>query len=119
RSVILSFIKATWTILLSSTRPNRIMIVVLIISKSIFWAVPHFIRVLPVMNSGPVMTSMGKLLSLAIGEAGLLTIQPVVIPCALHVFNVSKTKGVVPLAEIPITRSFWLIFWVLSSVHPA
>ena len=39
---------------------------------------PHFIRVLPVTNSGPVITSTGRDDAAAMGDSGLLTIQPAV-----------------------------------------
>ena len=47
------------TILLPRTRPNLIIAVVEIMFKTNFWAVPDFMRVLPVTNSGPTITSIG------------------------------------------------------------
>src|SRR5690554_6541351 len=108
--MILLLINLTWIILLSFTLPSWIMVVVLIISKTIFSAVPHFIRVLPVMNSGPVMISTGRSACSEIGENGLLTMQPVVILFSLHFLSAANTNGVVPLAEMPTTISSQEIF---------
>src|SRR5690606_15266691 len=71
------------TILFPLTRPRRIITEVLIIFNTSFCAVPAFIRVDPVTNSGPTMTSMGYLASAATGEFALQTMQPVAIPCLL------------------------------------
>src|SRR3989338_7061188 len=53
RSTSLSFVSCISTILFPRTRPKRIIIAVESIFNTSFWAVPLFMRVLPVTNSGP------------------------------------------------------------------
>ena len=108
-----------FTILLPSTLPWRICKLVLIISSIIFCELPAFILVLPVTNSGPVMTSTGLSACSAMGEWGLLTMQPVGIPSALQCFKMESTKGVVPLAEKPSTKSFWDKPLSCNCFHPS
>ena len=48
------------TILFPLTLPRLIIIEVEIIFKASFWAVPAFILVLPVTNSGPTTSSIGQ-----------------------------------------------------------
>ena len=57
--------------------PIRIISEVEIIFSTIFWAVPLFILLEPVTNSGPTIVSMGKSEASAKGVLGLLVIQPV------------------------------------------
>jgi hypothetical protein len=73
-----------FTILLSSTRPSWIMQEVEIIFKTNFCAVPLFILVLPVTNSGPTTTSIGKSAAALTGESGLQDMLPVTIPFFWH-----------------------------------
>src|SRR5690606_41070965 len=68
------------TILFPFTRPNWIITDVLIIFNTNFCAVPDFIRVEPVTNSGPTITSTGYFAIAAIGESPLHTTHPVAIP---------------------------------------
>jgi len=51
-----------------------------IIFNTNFCAVPLFILVLPVTNSGPTTTSIGKSAAALTGESGLQAILPVMIP---------------------------------------
>ena len=69
-----------FTIRFPFTRPSLIIVEVVIIFSTIFWAVPLFIRVLPVTNSGPTTGSMAISASAAIGESGLQEIEAVRIP---------------------------------------
>ena len=69
-----------FTIRLPLTRPSWIIRVVEIMLRAIFWAVPDFMRELPVTNSGPTTVSMATSLSAAMGESGLEVMQPVRMP---------------------------------------
>ena len=59
RSMSLMLVSCMFTILLSSTLPIWIITVVEIMFSTNFCAVPLFILVLPVTNSGPTTTSIG------------------------------------------------------------
>src|SRR5690606_41897688 len=74
--------------------------------RTSFCAVPLFILVLPVTNSGPTTTSMGKSAAALTGEPGLHAMLPVVMPRLRHSSSAPITYGVVPLAAMPITTSF-------------
>ena len=91
---------------------------VLIIFRIIFCPVPDFIRELPVTYSGPTIISMATSASAAIGESGLLVIQPVRIPCLRASRKAPITYGVVPEAAMPMTVSFSLIWCSTSSSQP-
>ena len=60
RSISLWLDNCMFTILLPSTFPSFTIAVLVIMFKTIFWAVPDFILVLPVIISGPTSTSIGK-----------------------------------------------------------
>ena len=70
------------TILFPSTRPSRIITAVEIMLSISFCAVPAFIRVEPVTNSGPTTASKAYSASAATGDRGLQVIAPVSSPCA-------------------------------------
>lgn len=68
------------TILLPRTRPNFIMIEVETMLSTSFCAVPDFMRVLPVTNSGPTTAAIGISHAAAIAESGLQTTHAVSMP---------------------------------------
>ena len=76
----LEFDNCISTILLPKILPSFIIDVVVIIFKTNFWAVPAFILVLPVTNSGPTIISIGISATKLNGELILHTIHPVEIP---------------------------------------
>ena len=78
-------------ILLPFTRPIFIITAVVIMLSIIFCAVPAFILVLPVTNSGPVTASMAISDTAATGESGLQLIEAVKIPLARHFSNAPAT----------------------------
>ena len=80
RSTSFWLLSCMFTILLPFTRPSRIMTEVVIMFRSIFCAVPDFMRELPVTNSGPRMTSIGISASVATGDPGLLVMPAVRMP---------------------------------------
>ena len=118
RSTNFLFVSCIFSILLPFTLPNFIMTLVVIILRTSFWAVPDFIRVLPVTNSGPTITSMGISACSATGEFGLQVIQAVRIPFSRQCFSAPITYGVVPDAAIPITVSFLFILCSCNSCQP-
>ena len=69
-----------FTIRFPFTRPSLIIVEVVIIFSTIFWAVPLFIRVLPVTNSGPTTGSMAISASAAIGESDEIVMKLTVSP---------------------------------------
>ena len=83
-----------------------------------FWAVPLFIRVEPVTNSGPTTTSIGNLEILEISLFWLQEILPVNISDELHAFIAPITYGVEPDAAMPITKSRLLISYFFKSNQP-
>ena len=90
-STSFSLLSNILTILLSSTLPSWIMTLVEIMFRTSFWAVPLFILVLPVTNSGPTTTSMGKSAAADTGALGLQVIDPVTIPALRHCSNAPIT----------------------------
>ena len=80
RSISFSFVGLTSTIKLLNTLPIPIILIVEIIFKISFCAVPDFNRVEPVKNSGPASTSIGKSACLLISACLLQEIVPVTAP---------------------------------------
>ena len=68
------------TMRLPSTRPRRIITAVESMLSINFWAVPAFMRVDPVTNSGPTTASRAYSTSAATGDAGLQVIEAVSSP---------------------------------------
>ena len=62
-----------------------------IMFRTSFWAVPAFILVLPVTNSGPTTTTTGTSAAAATGEFSLQVMQPVRRPFSRAVFNAPIT----------------------------
>src|SRR5665647_2804060 len=106
-----------FTILLPLTLPSLIMSVVVIMLRTIFWAVPAFSLVLPVTNSGPTTTTTGYSVTSTIGPVGLQVIHPVRMPFSRAFWMPTITYGVVPDAAMPITVSLVLILKISSSFH--
>jgi len=79
------------TILLPFTFPNFIIKEVEIIFKTNFWAVPDFILVLPVTNSGPTSGVIAKSANSANGELGLQEIPAVNKPFFFAISNAPRT----------------------------
>ena len=71
----------------------------------IFWAVPDFILVEPVIGSGPVIASTGYSTKSASLLPADVVIQPVIAPISLAYSIPPITYGVLPLAAIPTTIS--------------
>ena len=109
RPTSFSFDNCISTILFPFTRPSFIITEVDIIFSTIFCAVPAFILVLPVTNSGPVITSIGYSEANANGLFELQVIQPVIIALFLACLIPPITYGVVPEAAIPTKTSFSVI----------
>ena len=70
-------------LILQSTDILMVLKLVLIMFRMSFCAVPAFMRVLPVMNSGPTMASMGYAAVAATLESALQTMAPVTRPVSL------------------------------------
>ena len=81
RPTSLAFVICMFTIRLPSTRPSLIMTEVEIMLSISFCAVPAFMRVDPVTNSGPTTASRAYSASAATGDAGLQVMAPVSSPC--------------------------------------
>ena len=73
--------------------------------KTNFCAVPDFIRVLPVTNSGPTTSTIGWSGTIERGDPGLQVIPAVNMLLSLHARSAPITYGVVPEAAIPTTVS--------------
>jgi hypothetical protein len=67
--------------------------------------VPLFIRVEPMITSGPVSMTMGMSTSLASGEPGTLVMPTVSAPSMFARRITATVYGVVPEAAIPTTAS--------------
>jgi hypothetical protein len=91
RAINLWLVNCMSIILLSFTCPNRIITLVVIIFNTILVAVPAFIRVLPVTNSGPVSTSTHTSHTARIWLSLLHTTPPVAMPRSLHARNAPIT----------------------------
>ena len=94
RSTSFLFVNCISTILFPRICPIFIMVVVVIILSINFWAVPDFIRVLPVTNSGPTIATIGISASFSRFEPGLHVIQAVSNPFCLASFTPPITYGV-------------------------
>ena len=82
------------------------MVLVLIIFKISFWAVPDFIRVLPVNTSGPTIGHIDVSAFSKMAALGLHAMAPVKQPSDRANSKAPLTYGVRPLAEMPMTVSF-------------
>ena len=80
RATSLSLVSCMLTMRLPSTRPRRIITAVESMLSINFWAVPAFMRVDPVTNSGPTTASRAYSASAATGDAGLQVIEAVSSP---------------------------------------
>ena len=118
RSTNFLLLSCMFTILLPFTRPNCIMTEVVIMFRIIFCPVPDFMRELPVTYSGPTIISMATSASAAMGESGLLVMQPVRMPCSRASCMAPITYGVVPDAAMPMTVSLSVMLRSVSSSHP-
>ena len=91
RSMSLLLLSCISTIRFPFTRPSLIMTLVLIMLSTSFCAVPLFMRVLPVTNSGPTTTTIGCFAVVANGLSGLQVIPPVRMPLVLHISSAATT----------------------------
>ena len=76
-STSLALVSCMFTMRLPFTRPRRIIRQVEIMLSTIFCAVPLFMRLEPVTNSGPTMVSMAWWASWDSGVLGLLVMAAV------------------------------------------
>jgi hypothetical protein len=86
-------------------RPSRTITAVDSALRISFWAVPAFIRVEPVMTSGPVSTATWMSAAGPSGASGLAEISTVCAPAARPARRAPPTYGVRPLALTPTTTS--------------
>ena len=82
RPTSLSFVNCMLTMRLPSTRPRRIITAVDSMLSISFCAVPAFMRVDPVTNSGPTTASSAYSASAATGDDGLQVMEAVNRPCS-------------------------------------
>ena len=90
------------------TSPILIMATVVNMFSTIFWAVPLFNRVLPVIISGPTSTNMGWSAYWNVLEPGLQLIAPTWLPRLFAYRIASTTKAAPPLAVMPTRESLEL-----------
>src|SRR5678816_500941 len=95
--------------------PRRIIVVVLIMLRTSFCAVPAFMRVDPVTISGPTRVSITTSATFAMGESGAATIAAVRAFLDFAYSRAAIVYGVLPLAAMPTTRSFEETFFDFRS----
>ena len=95
--------------------PSLIIVAVLIMLRTSFCAVPAFIRVEPVITSGPTKVCIVRSAVLDIGLFSTQTTATVFAPLLFANSMAAWVYGVFPLAAIPITRSSLVSFFDFRS----
>src|SRR5262249_47400097 len=111
-----SFVILTLIIQLLYVIPRRIIVAVLIMFRTIFCAVPAFIRVDPVMISAPTAKCTVVSAIFDIGEFSEQTIATVFAPLLLANSSAARVYGVAPAAAMAMTRSFSVSFFDFRSI---
>ena len=105
RSRSFTLLGRTLTIRFPYTWPSPIIAAVLSMFSTSFVAVPAFMRVDPVIISGPVSGSMGNSTARDSSESGVQLIPMVTAPSLRASPTAPSTYGVRPLAAIPTRAS--------------
>src|ERR1051326_1297459 len=100
-----SFVAGMSTIRFECTRPRRIITPVEIVLRMIFCAVPLFIRVEPMITSGPLSATMAMSATAASGVFGVDVMPTVSAPIMFARRIAATVNGVVPDAAMPTTAS--------------
>src|SRR5437867_8221967 len=119
RSRNLAFFICTWIIKLLYTWPSLIIAEVVIMLRTSFSAVPAFMRVEPVITSGPTIGAIETSAISAILDLGLQVMLRTLAPMDLPYLIAPMVNGVLPLAAIPATTSLGLSLFLFMAVAPA